>query len=62
MQCASHSIPDSPLYAHTCKCKLQALVYDSLPSTTATTDYTTGLEKLSVNRQLFADAQIAVSL
>jgi len=42
--------------------KLQALVYNILPSTTAIVDYAMGLEKLSVNEQFFDDAQTAVSL
>ena len=42
--------------------KLQALVYDILPATTARVDYAIGLEKLSANEQLFDDAQTAVSL
>ena len=33
--------------------KLQSLVYDSLPSTTAIVDYVIGLEKLSANEQFF---------
>ena len=41
--------------------KLQALVYDILPPTTAIVDYATGLEKLSANKQFFDDAQMAVS-
>ena len=42
--------------------KLQALVYDILPPTTAIVDYTVGLEKLSAIEQFFNDAQMAVSL
>jgi len=42
--------------------KLQALVYDILPSTTAIVDYAIGLEKLSANEQVLDDAQTAVSL
>ena len=42
--------------------KLQALVYDILPPTTAIVDYAIGLEKLSANEQFFDDAQTAVSL
>ena len=41
--------------------KLQAGVYDILPSTTAIVDYTVGLEKLSANEQFFDDAQTAIS-
>ena len=33
--------------------RLQALVYDILPPTTATIGYATGLEKLSANGQIF---------
>ena len=47
---------------HSTACKLQALVYDILPSTTDIVDYAIGLEKLSANEQLFDDAQTAVSL
>ena len=42
--------------------KLQALVYDIFPSTTAGVDYAIGLEKLSANEQFFDDAPTAVSL
>ena len=42
--------------------KLQALVYDILPPTTAITDYAVGLGKLSANGQLFVSYQMAVSL
>ena len=42
--------------------KLQALVYDILPSATAIIDYAIGLEKLPANEQFFDDAQTAVSL
>ena len=42
--------------------KLQALVYDILPSTTAIIDYAIGLRKLSANDQFFVGAQTAVSL
>ena len=46
-----------------CVCvKLQALVYDILPSTTAIVDYAIGLEKLSANEQFFDDAQTAATL
>ena len=36
--------------------KLQALVYDILPSTTAVFSYATGSRKLSANEQFFVDA------
>ena len=39
--------------------KLQALVYNILPSTTAIVDYAIGLKKLSANEQFFDDAQTA---
>ena len=42
--------------------KLQALVYDNLPPTTAITDYAIGLDKLSANEQFFDDVQTAVGL
>ena len=42
--------------------KLPALVYDSLPPTTAIVDYAIGLEKLPANKQFFSDPQTAVSL
>ena len=42
--------------------KLQALVCDSLPSTTAITDLTIGLEKLSADGQFVLGAQKALSL
>ena len=42
--------------------KLQALVYDSLPSTTAVFSYAIGSRKLSANEQFFVGAQTVVSL
>ena len=42
--------------------KLQALVYDILPSTTAVFSYAIGPRKLSANEQFFVDAQTVVSL
>ena len=42
--------------------KLQALVYNTLPSTTAIVDYAIGLKKLSANEKKFDDAQAVVSL
>ena len=44
------------------KCKLQALVYDILPSTTAVFSFTIGSRKLSANEQFFVGAQTVVSL
>jgi len=42
--------------------KLQALVYDILPSTTAVFSYATESRKLSASEQFFVDAQTMVSL
>ena len=42
--------------------KLQALVYDILPPTTAVTDYAIVIENLSANRQFFVGVHMAVSL
>ena len=45
-----------------CHLKLQALVYDILPSTTAVFSYAIGSRKLSANEQFFVGAQTVVSL
>ena len=45
-----------------CCSKLQALVYDILPSTTAVFSYVIGPRKLSANEQFFVGAQTVVSL
>ena len=42
--------------------KLQALVYDILPSTTAVFSYAIGSRKLSANEQFFVGAQTVVSV
>ena len=42
--------------------KLQAMVYDILPSTTAIFSYAIGSRKLSANEQFFVGAQKVVSL
>ena len=42
--------------------RLQALVYDVLPSTTAVFSYAIGSRKLLANEQFFVGAQIVVSL
>ena len=42
--------------------KLQALVYDILPPTSAIIVYAIGLEKLSANERYFIGAEMAVSL
>ena len=39
------------------RAKLQALVYDILPSTTAVFSYAIGSRKLSANEQVFVGAQ-----
>ena len=41
--------------------KLQALVYDILPSTTVVFSYAIGSRKLSANKQFFVGAQTVVS-
>ena len=49
--------------ARVCVCvKLQALVYDILPSTTAIFNYAIGSRKLSANEQFFVGAQTVVTL
>ena len=53
-----HSV-GTALYGHL---KLQALVYDILPPTTAIVDYAIGLGKLSANEQFFVGAQTVVIL
>ena len=40
------------------QCKLQALVYDILPSTTAVFSYAIGSTKLSANEQFFVAGQL----
>ena len=42
--------------------RLQALVYDILPSTTAVFSYAIGSTKLSANEQFFVGAQTVVCL
>ena len=42
--------------------KLQALLYDILPSATAVFSYAIGSRKLSANEQFFVGAQTVVSL
>ena len=42
--------------------RLQTLVYDILPSTTAVFSYAIGSRKLSANEQFFVGAQTVVSL
>ena len=45
-----------------CDTKLQALVYDILPSTTDVFSYTIASRKLSANKQFFVGAQTVVRL
>ena len=47
---------------HSVHLKLQALLYDILPSTTAVFSYAIGSRKLSANEQFFVGAQTVVSL
>ena len=54
--------PDWLTAALTRHAKLQALVYDILPSTTAVVSYVIGSRKVSANEQFFAGAQTVVSL
>ena len=49
-------------YCSTFRVKLQVLVYDILPSTTAIFNYTIGTRKLSANEQFFVGAQTVVSV
>ena len=42
--------------------KLQTLVYDILPSTTAVCSYAIGSRKLSANEQIFVGTETVVSL
>ena len=44
------------------QCKLQALVYDILPSITALFSYAIGYRKLSANEQFFVGTQTIISL
>ena len=44
------------------RAKLQGLVYDILPSTTAVFSYAIGPRKLSANEQFFVGTQTVVSL
>ena len=48
--------------SHTHTLKLQALVYNVLPSTTAIFSYAIGSRKLLANEQFFVGAQTVVSL
>ena len=59
---ASVSLPVSRITEPTLHPKLQALVYDSLPSTTAVFNYAIGSRKLSANEQFFVGAQTVVRL
>ena len=62
IECVSVSVCVCVCVAHMLACKLQALLYDILPSTTAVFSYAIGSRKLSVNEQFFVGAQTVVSL
>ena len=47
---------------HTLRAKLQALIYDILPSTTAVFSYAIGSRKLSANEPFFVGVQTVISL
>ena len=53
---------ESGRYAGRIEPKLQTLVYDILPSTTAVFSYAIGSRKQSANEQFFVGAQTVVSL
>ena len=55
-------MPESGAVGVWCVAKLQAPVYDILPSTTAVFSYAIGSRKLSANEQFFVGAQTVVSL
>ena len=55
-------VPESDARSVAASIKLQALVYDILPSTTAVFSYAIGSRKLSANEQFFVGAQTVVSL
>ena len=55
--CYSAGFSLSSVWRHS---KLQALVYDSLPSTTVVFSYAIGSRKLSANEQFFVGAQTVV--
>ena len=57
-----HLPPNSARFVYATEGKLQALVYDILPSTTAVFSYATWSRKLSANEQFFVGAQTVVSL
>ena len=56
--CQLPVIPD----AHNSELRLQALVYDILPSTTAVFSYAIGSRKLSANEQFFVGVQTVICL
>ena len=62
-QCAFSVRPKYiPLRRDSIERKLQALVYDILPSTTAVFSYAIGSRKVSANEQFFVGAQTVISL
>ena len=56
------SLSHTHTHTHTHTHKLQALVYDILPSTTAVFSYAIGSRKLSANEQFFVGAKTVVNL
>ena len=56
-----NSVTKQQIYRERVPRKLQALVYDILPSTTAVFSYAIGSRKLSANEQFFVGAQTVVS-
>ena len=59
----SHNKTQNEIFVkHKPQPKLQALVYDILPSTTAVFSYAIRSRKLSANEQFFVGAQTVVSL
>ena len=57
-----HAGTSAPLVDRVLRYKLQAMVYDILPSTTAVFSYAIGSRKLSAHEQFFVGAKTLVSL
>ena len=62
MHMYAHMHMHTHTHTHTYTHKLQALVYNILPSTTAVFSYAIGSRKLSANKQFLVGAQTVVSL
>ena len=60
--CLPHPFIHRRVVWYRCLNKLQALVYDILPSTTAVFSYAIGSRKVSANEHFFVGAQTVVSL